>query len=362
MNKIPNTYYPAEDGELLVLQRALASGDISGKGALVQEYEMALRSYFRSPFAVGLSSGAAALTVALKVLGVTPGDEVLLPATCPMCTVFPIQMSGAQIRFCDTQENNFGLDLEDADRQIGPRTKAIIEVPMWGYPTPLHRLQEFARARQIPLVLDLAHCHGSLLAGKHLSEYGDIACFSTHNIKVLSTGEGGFLLTPSEGYFEKAVSYSRFGHLTGEDFGVNFKLGGLLAAVGLHRLGKLADNIAQRSRHAGFICESLNNPCLSPMPVVEGGTANYYHLILRVREDNRRLLDYMRRKEIPSDVLRYKVQPAYRYPILQTLERFCPRADGLLRTITTVPVHPGLSRDHLHYIVEALNAFDGDAA
>lgn len=358
MREIPNTYYPAEDGELLVLQRALASGDISGKGSLVREYEIALQAYFRSSFALGLSSGAAALTVALKALGISEGDEVLLPATCPMCTVFPIQMAGARIKFCDIQENNFGLDLEDADRQIGPKTKAIIEVPMWGYPTPLHGLQNFARIRQIPLVLDLAHAHGSLLEGRHLSEYGDIACFSTHNIKVLSTGEGGFLLTHRADYFEKALAYSRFGDLTGEDFGVNFKLGSLLAAVGLHRLGKLAENIAQRTRHAGFICESLNNPNLSPMSVIEGGIPNYYHLILRVRKDNRRLLDYMRGKGIPSDVVRYKIQPVYQYPILQDLQESCLRADGLLRTITTVPVHPGLSRDHLDYIVETLNAFD----
>jgi perosamine synthetase len=361
MGKIPNIYYPAEDGELGLLQRALASGDLSGKGSLVSEYELALRAYFHSPFAVGLSSGAAALTAGLKALGIAEGDEVLLPATCPMCTVFPVQMSGARIKFCDTQENNFGLDLEDADRQIGPKTKAIIEVPMWGYPTPLGRLQRFARDRQIPLVLDLAHSHGSLFEGKHLSEYGDISCFSTHNIKVLSTGEGGFLLTHREDYFEKVVSYSRFGHLTGEDFGVNFKLGSLLAAVGLHRLGKLADNIAQRSRNARFVCESLNNPDVFPMPLVEGGIPNYYHLVLQVRQDNRRMLDYMLRKEIPSDVLRYKVQPVYRYPILQGLERSCPQSDRLLRTITTVPVHPGLSRDHLDYIVESLNAFDGGA-
>src|SRR6185369_9291278 len=129
MMTIPNIYYPAEDGELRVLQRALASGDLSGKGSIVHEFETALGAYFHSSFAVGLSSGAAALTVALNVLGISDGDEVLLPATCPMCTVFPIQMTGARIRFCDTQEDNFGLDLEDADRQIGPKTKAIIEVP-----------------------------------------------------------------------------------------------------------------------------------------------------------------------------------------------------------------------------------------
>jgi dTDP-4-amino-4,6-dideoxygalactose transaminase len=268
-------------------------------------------------------------------------------------------MTGARIRFCDTQENNFGLDLEDADRLIGARTKAIVEVPMWGYPTSLRRLQSFARDRRIPLVLDLAHCHGTLFEGRHLSEYGDIACFSTHNIKVLSTGEGGFLLTDRENYFEKAVAYSRFGHLTGEDFGVNFKLGSLLAAVGLHRLGKLAENIARRTSNATFVCESLAHPDLSPMAVVDGGLPNYYHLVLRVKGNNRRLLDCMRRKEIPSDVLRYKVQPVYRYPVLRNLERSCPKADVLLKTITTVPVHPGLSRDHLSYIVDALNGFDG---
>jgi dTDP-4-amino-4,6-dideoxygalactose transaminase len=358
--RIPNIYYPDEDGELRLLQRALASGDLSGKGSLVDEYEVALRAYFHSTFAVGLSSGAAALTVALKVLGITEGDEVLLTSTSPMCTVFPVQATGAQIRFCDTLENNFGLDLEDAYTQIGPKTKAIIEVPMWGYPTPARQLRDFAREQKIPLVLDLAHCHGTLFEGRHLSEYGDIACFSTHNVKVLSTGEGGFLLTNRADYFEKAVAYSRFGGLTGEDFGVNFKLGSLLAAIGLHRLAKLTQNLAQRRANAELICESLTNPNLSPLTVVEGGIPNYYLLVVKVRGDNRGLLDYMNGKGIPSDIFHYKVQPVYRYPILQNLERVCPNADRILRTITTVPVHPGLSREQLEYIVEALNGFDAN--
>src|SRR5262249_55239494 len=98
----------------------------------------------------------------------------------------------------------------------------------------------------------------------------------------------------------------------------------------------------------------------SPMPAVEGGTPNYYLLILKVRNDNRGLLDYMYRKGIPSDVFKFKVQPVY-HPVLQTLERSCPRADRILKSITTVPVHPGLSREHLDYIVEALNQFDAES-
>ncbi|MGE4255167.1 MAG: DegT/DnrJ/EryC1/StrS family aminotransferase [Xanthobacteraceae bacterium] len=359
--KIPHVYYSDEDGELAVLQRALASGDLSGKGAPVREYEMALQAHFHSSFAVAVSSGAAALSVALKSLGISEGDEVLLAPTCPMCTVFPVQMTGARIRFCDIQGDNFGLDLDDAYSQIGPRTKAIIEVPMWGYPTSARRLHDFAREQKIPVVMDLAHCHGTLFAGRHLSAYCDIACFSTHNIKILSTGEGGFLLTDHAEYFERAVKYSRFGNLTGEDYGLNFKLGSLAAAVGLHRLGKLTENLAQRVRNAKLIGGSLTNPALSPLSVVEGGTPNYYHLVLRVRGDNRRLLQYNNRNDIPSDVFRYKVQPVYRYPILSDLERFCPRAEEMLRTITTVPVHPGLSRNELEYIIDILNGFDPES-
>ena len=171
---------------------------ISGGSEVIAEYEADLAKVFGVTQAIAVSSGGAALIAALYAAGVRPGDEVVLPPTCPLCTVYPIMFLGATPVFCDTYADGFGIDLEDLARVVTPKTRAVIDVPMWGYPTPVDRLRDATRTLGVSLVLDLAHSHGAKLDGQDLSAYGDFSCYSTHERKIISTGEGGFILAHDE--------------------------------------------------------------------------------------------------------------------------------------------------------------------
>jgi dTDP-4-amino-4,6-dideoxygalactose transaminase len=131
-------------------------------------------------------------------------------------------------------------------RVVTPKTRAVIDVPRWGYPTPVDRLRDATRSLGVSLVLDLAHSHGAKLDGRDLSAYGDFSCYSTHERKIISTGEGGFILTHDEGLASIVRSYIKFGNLNGRDFGLNFKLSGVQAALGKSRLAHLDDLLARR--------------------------------------------------------------------------------------------------------------------
>lgn len=335
---------------------------ITGQGQdaheIVEDYEQALASWFNVPHALAVSSGGAALTVAYSALDVQPGDEVVLPPTCPLCTIYPIMQLGAVPVFCDTRTDNFGLDLDDLARVITARTKAIVEVPMWGYPTHLVELSAYAKSRGIPLILDLAHSHGSTLGGQSLAHYGDISCFSTHDRKPLSTGEGGFMLFRDDAVYRRARSFSRFGDLDGRTFGINHKLSPVQASLGRSRLRKLANQVEARRANAAIVRSGLERTDFEEFATPAGGQTNYYFMLVQLgRQRAKSVIDFLDTHGVPSDIKRYGCKALYEFPLCAPYRRACPQAENLLASITTLPVHPDLRREDLDHMIDVLAAY-----
>jgi perosamine synthetase len=342
--------------EDVALVCATLEGSLSGTSEAVGLYEDALAEWFDAKHAIALSSGTAAISVALFAAGVAAGDEVLLTPTSPLCTVYPVLAAGAVPVFCDTRAESFGIDPASLAERASPRSRAILDVPMWGYPTPAQELRDHAKALGLPLILDLAHAHGTTLDGASLARYGDVSCFSTHDRKPLSTGEGGFVLTDDAELAERAKSFSRFGHLGGVEFGLNYKLGALQASLGRSRLRRLGDQIKARRSNAGEIVSRLENPRIRELAVVPGGEPNYYALLLRLGfAENRAFLEFLDRNGVPSDILRYGGKCLYDFPAVASYRRPCPQAETLLRSITTIPVHPDVDGRQIDHIVSLLN-------
>ncbi len=354
---LADKFRPCYADDLAAVVDALQNG-LSGTSATVSDYERDLGVYFDSPSAIAVSSGAAAISVALAAAGVGRGDEVVLTPTAPLCTVYPVIAAGAVPVFVDTRLDNFGADLVCLDGVLSRKTKAIVDIPMWGYPTPVDELHQFARARSVPLILDLAHAHGTKIHGRHLSTHCDLACFSTHERKILATGEGGFVLSNTQNLTERCRSYSRFGNLNGRDFGLNFKLGALPAALGRSRLAHLDAQLAQRRRNAQRLLAQLAHNNVSEAAVVSSGVPNYYALNLRLTfSNNRRFIEYLEARGIPSDIIRYGCRCLYEFPAVAPFARHCPNAEALLGDMTTIPVHPGLTDSDLDYIAEVINSY-----
>jgi perosamine synthetase len=331
---------------------------ISGGSDVIVEYEADLAKTFGATNAIAVSSGGAALIAALYAAGVRHGDEVVLPPTCPLCTVYPIMFLGATPVFCDTLPGNFGIDLEDLARVVTRRTRAVIDVPMWGYPTPVNRLREATRALGVSLVLDLAHAHGATLDGRDLSAYGDLSCYSTHERKILSTGEGGFILTPDERLASIVRSYIKFGNLNGRDFGLNFKLSGVQAALGRSRLAHLNELLGRRRAAAQKIASGIKRSGVQELDILPGSSPSYYFMLLRLSlDDNSAFIDYLDRQGIPSDIKRYGCKPLYYFPALEAYTRRCGHAEALLSSVTTLPVHPGITDAQIDHMIATVNRY-----
>jgi len=356
--KIKDKYLFSNVNDFKYIKKVLENKKLSGTADIINEYESKLADFFNSKFAVATSSGTSAIQTALFVVGVKQGDEVIVSSTCPVMSVFPIMQAGANIIFCDTAEDNFGLSINDLEKVITPKTKAVIEVPMWGYPTDVKELRRVLKSRNIPLILDLAQAHGTKLNNRYLSYYGDISCFSTHDRKILATGEGGFILTNNENYYNKSKSFIAFGNMNTIDYRLNFKLGALQAALGLNRIDYISKQLKIRKSNAKYIKDGLKHPQISELAIIENGEPNYYTLLLKLNlDDTHKFIDYLSAKGIPSDIIKYNCKVLYKYPILSKFKRVCPNSEKLLQSITTIPVHPGLKRNEIDYIISTINNF-----
>jgi perosamine synthetase len=326
---------------------------------IIREYERKLKTYFGAAYCLAVSSGTAALIAAMKVLEIKSPEEVITSPAAPLCTAYPILASGATLVFSDIRHDNFSLDPAGLAEKVTERTKAIVDVPMWGYPTPAEEMQKWAGERGIPLVFDLAHCTGTMRNGKSLSAYCDIACYSTQKNKIFSTGEGGFLLTDHEAYYEQALLYTRMGNLNGHDFGLNYKLSHLQAEAGISGIDKVECNLSLRRNNSRKITEGISHRNIALLPVLPGSLPSYQRLVLYTKDGRKGLAQYMEDKGIPSDIGKYAIKPLYDYPILEEYRAFCPNTERILSSMTTVAVHIGYTEEEMAYIIDTINSFPG---
>lgn len=355
--ELTSAFDPRARDDASEIARAISTG-LSGTSDIVGLYEESLAAWFDAPCAVAVSSGSSAVTVALATLNLQPGDEVLLTPTCPLCTVYPILAQRLVPVFCDVVPMTFSMDLEKARSRLTARTRVVMDIPMWGYPISADHTAEFARSHGLSFVLDLAHAHGVKLHGRHLWSYADLATFSTHSSKMLSTGEGGFLLTASEARAAAARTYSRFGNLDGVNFGLNYKLGGLQAALGLSRLRRLADDIHMRTATARAYESALSNSHIGALDMCRGGQASFLSYLIFPRSGSgSSLRAHLAARGIASEMIKYDVKPLYLHPALKEFAYPCPEAHHLLESITTLPTHPGLSEREKQFVIETARAY-----
>ena len=356
--KIDDKFLIKNDDDKESLDRAIDSLKLSGTSEIVEEYEKKLATFFGSKHAIAVSSGTAAIHSALCALGVKNGDEVIVPSTTVMMTVIPVLQQSAIPVFADTNRDNFGFDIDSLKRCITDKTKAIICVPMWGYPFDYKELKEVSEDNQIPIVEDAAQAHNSTYDGKKVGTIGDVGCFSTHDKKILSTGEGGYVLTDNEELYEKIKSFIQFGYMKGEDFGLNYKISTLQAAIGISRIEKIDWQVRARTKNAKAILNGLNNKDIHEIKYPKNSSPNYYSMVLQMSyplDKVRNIIDSLMKFGIPSDVLKYDYKVLYQYPLFRKWKKSCPNSEYLSKTITTIPVHPNVSESELNYMVSSLN-------
>ncbi len=341
------------------MREALSERWLSGTAQAIDRYELALGKLFGSSHAIATSSGTGALHCALHALGAST-KRVLVSALAPIPTLLPIITAGATPLFVDCEKDNFSFDLEDLSRCFSEDVVACISVQLWGYPCLSNGVLELLRSQSIPLIEDAAHAHLTREVAGLAGTVGQIGCFSTHDRKLLATGEGGFCITNDDSLTEQIRRLVALGLMDGVHHGFNYKLSALQAALGTFRLQWLDWQVQKRTATAHKLLSAIGSQTLAELPIPEGAKPNYYNLVMRFIDTSpdqvRDFIAALDQSGVSSNVLRYNVRPAYQYPLFARWQRRCPNAEALMSTITTFPVHPEITDEHVAYIGQQVSA------
>jgi dTDP-4-amino-4,6-dideoxygalactose transaminase len=354
---VNDRYTRPQSGELDHIAAVLADGRLSGGAPVLAEYERALADWFGVRRAVVVNSGSSALHSTLVALDVRRGDEVLVPATAPIPTALPILTCGATPVIVDTEPGSLALHTADLKTKITARTKAAISLPLWGYPVDDTDAATVLAAAGVPLIEDACQAHGTRVRGQYAGTRYRAGCFSTHDRKLLSTGEGGFVLTDDPEIAERVDYYTHLGHLKGTTHGVNYKLAAPLAAIGLIRLRDLHTQLRQRRRNAHQIVAALpdHGSILTELAYANGDEPNYYNLVLTTTPGTAEAVAAsFAAAGLPPDSVRYQYKPLCHQPIFTRYATPCPNAEQLAATTVQLPVHPGMSPSALRWITDRI--------
>ena len=278
----------------------------------VEQFEEEFARYCGTRFALAVSSGTAALKVALASLGIGPGDEVVTQGFTFVATWEAILDMGAIPVFSEIDET-LCMDPDDLEKRISPNTKVIMPVHMCGAQARIDKIMEIAKRHNLYVIEDTAQACGGRFRGKTLGSFGDVGTFSFDSVKTITTGEGGMLITDDESLYIKASQYHDHGHdhnpelprgLEGRDFiGFNFRMMELQGAIGIAQLRKLDSIILKRQRkNKKIIKELLSGKDLirfRHIPDPEGDTATFLSIFIDNEDELKRFKDIMGSFNIP---------------------------------------------------------------
>ncbi|MGA2331876.1 MAG: DegT/DnrJ/EryC1/StrS aminotransferase family protein [Syntrophales bacterium] len=340
-----------------------------GLGPKTAEFEKQFAEYIGAPQVVALNSATAALDLALKLLEIKNGDEVIVPTITFVSTAHAVAYNLAYPIFVDVDKRTRNIDLKDVERKITCRTKAIIPVHYGGRPVELDDLRQVAG--DIHIIEDAAHACGAIYKGKHIGSHGNISCFSFHAVKNLAMGDGGALALNNQNMSDRAkrlrwlgidkgtwdrteVDKSYWWEYLVDEIGLKCHLNDISAAIGLVQLKKLDDMNNRRREIKNLYNKGLSDIERITLPPDDDddhqSSWHIYSISCDLRDE---LSIYLQGKEISTGV-HYKPIHMYKcYGNITTL----PVAEWMFKRLLSLPMYPDLSNKDVEYVVDCIHQF-----
>lgn len=331
------------------------------QGMEVEELENEFAEYCGARYGVAVSSGTDALQLSILALGLGPGDEVLTVPNTFIATAAAISHSGASVRFVDIDPETYNIDPRLIENEIGPHTKAILPVHLYGHPADMGQIMDIARRYNLRVIEDAAQAHGARYRGRRVGTFGDMSCFSFYPGKNLGAyGDGGMVVTDDGGLAEKVRllrDHGRQGKYNHVLEGFNSRMDAIQAAILRVKLKYLDDwNALRRERAACY--EKLLEGTELRLPTVRGDVEHVFHLyVVRAPE----------RHEMQEQLNRLAIDTGVHYPIpLHLQEAYWklgyqrgdfPRAEAAAQEILSLPMFPELADRDLERVVEGITLF-----
>lgn len=339
--------------EIAHVVQTLRDGRLT-QGGLVQQFESLLATTLNVKHVVACSSGTAALHLALAAIGIGPGDEVLVPDLTYVATVNAVTYVGATPVLVDVDPRTWNISLEDAERKVSSRTKAVLPVHLYGVPCNMEELLAFAADNAIDIVEDAAEAFGGHWKGDACGTFGLCGTFSFYANKIITTGEGGAVVTDDDKLADtlrylrgQAVSPTRrFWHA---ELGFNYRITDVHAAIGLAQLGQLPEFLRERQRVVEGYEMALSG--LMSSPDVLGTAPWLYTALLPPKKPFACVEQRLAERGIET---RPVFVPMHRLPMYARPDSQFPVACDIGNRGISLPTYPSLRDEDVQYISDAV--------
>jgi len=354
--------------EAEAVRQVLLSGNFVS-GQKVRRFEERFADYIGCGHAVAVSSGTAALHIALEAMGVGRGDEVIVPPITFFATVSAVLYLGAVPVFADIDLDDLCLSPRSVQDAITARTKAIVPVHLFGAAAKMDAFDALCRKTGIPVLEDCAQAHGTAFAGRRVGSWGKAGAFSFFATKHMTTGEGG-IITTDDAHIADTCRVIRNHGMTDRDnhvrLGFNSRMTEMEAAMGLVQLDKLEDLNARRIANSLLLIQRLKALGWAKVPVpTHNVTHTFFWCPLMVDEagSGKRFDDLANHLKAHGIEFRHRyAAPLYRQPVLKHLgldmdSVFLPNAEAVAGKVLGLPNHPDMTPAQLDRVIAVLEAF-----
>lgn len=356
------------DEEIQAVAEVIRSGWI-GLGPKTAEFEKKFAAYVGAGYAIGLNSCTAALDMALRLLEIRNGDEVIIPTMTFVSTAHAAAYNLAYPIFADVDKYTRNIDLADVEKKITRRTRAIIPVHYGGRPVELDPLKEVARG--IPIIEDAAHACGAFYKGRPVGSHGNMACYSFHAVKNLAMGDGGAVTTDNKEFNDRAKCLRWLGIDKGtwdrtaldqsywweyyvHEIGLKCHLNDIAAAIGLVQLKKLDKMNDRRRQIKDMYNEGLKDLAQVTLPPDDDAEhKSSWHIYAICSERRNELSVHLQQNGISTGV-HYK--PIHLYRCYGNIPQL-PAAEWLFDRILSLPMYPGLTDLDVSRVIECIRDF-----
>lgn len=329
-------------------------------GKEVSSFEEEFAAYTGAPYCVGLASGLDALWITFRLLGIGKGDEVIVQGNTYIASVMGITMNGATPVFVEP-DKYFCIDAEQIEEKITEKTKAVLVVHLYGTATPMKKILALCEKYQLKLVEDCAQSHGACFNGQMTGTFGDVGCFSFYPSKNLGAfGDAGAVVVKDEQLAKEFKIFRNYGsekRYYNKVVGANSRLDELQAGLLRVRLKYLEDLTEEKRKIASYYSENIKNQKIQ-LPVLPDEATCVWHQYVIQCEERDRLMAYLEEKEIGT-IIHYPIPPhlSEAYKHLGYIEGFLPITEHLAKTVLSIPMYNGMTKEEQDYVVHTLNAF-----
>ena len=362
-------YWDTEDCDSVI--NTISSGSNWAIGPNNEKFEDEISRYFGKKYCATFNSGTSALHSTLIAYGIQRGDEVIVPSFTFIATANAPKFVGAKPVFADIEEETYGLNPDDVRKKITSKTKAIIPIHFGGCPCKIEELKEIADDNKLILIEDAAEAFGAKVKNTMIGTFGDSALLSFCQNKIITTGEGGAIVTDSRELFEKLKLIRSHGRLETCDYfstsavldyvqiGYNFRLSSILASLGLSQMHKVNSIISMRQTAAAYYTKKLREiPGITPLSPPKDYHGVYQLFSIRVKKRDA-LIKFLETKGIASKIYFPPIHFTSFYQ--KDCDKNCslPVTEKVSAEILSLPFYPQITKDEMDYVVETIQVFQG---